>query len=73
LVVSDLISGKFMITENHLSVDFEAISAVMLIDLSQYQSTKALKYVILGAYFFKDWSFNGKYLFNYSHHTRKEV
>ena len=47
------IIGNLIIIESLLSVDNAAVLATMVMDLPQNQRSKALKYGILGAYFFR--------------------
>jgi YkoY family integral membrane protein len=48
-----LIIGNLIIIESLLSVDNAAVLATMVMDLNREQRKKALKYGILGAYFFR--------------------
>ena len=48
-----LIIGNLIIIESLLSVDNAAVLATMVMDLNKEQRKKALKYGILGAYFFR--------------------
>jgi YkoY family integral membrane protein len=48
-----LIIGNLIIIESLLSVDNAAVLATMVMDLSKEQRKKALKYGIIGAYFFR--------------------
>jgi len=52
-IASLLVIGNLVIIESLLSVDNAAVLATMVLDLDQSQRKKALKYGIIGAYFFR--------------------
>lgn len=52
-LASLIIIGNLIIIESLLSVDNAAVLATMVMDLPQHQRNKALKYGIIGAYFFR--------------------